>query len=59
MLVMKYPWDGESRACCCKREVTAEPALFRGSEESGFSSQLCAQGTSAVSAGEEADTCAT
>lgn len=56
---MKYPWDGESRACCCKREVTAEPALFWGSEKSGFSSQLCAQGTSAVSTGEEADTCAT
>lgn len=55
---MKYPWDGESRACYCKREVIAELALFRGSEKSEFSSQLCAQGTSAVPEGEGADACA-
>lgn len=48
---MKYPWDRESRACYCKREVRAELALFRGSEKSVFSSQLCAQDTSAVPKG--------
>lgn len=54
---MKYPRDGESRASC-KREAREEPALFWRSEktESEFSSQLHAQGTSAVPKWEEADT---
>lgn len=54
---MKYPRDGESRACC-KKEAREEPASFWRSEksESEFSSQSHAQGTSAVPKGEEADT---
>lgn len=33
---MKYPRDGDSRACYCKREVTAEPALFGGAKNLNF-----------------------
>lgn len=53
--MMKYPWDGESRACYCRRESRAEPASFWRSEKSGFSSQLHVQVTSGVPKGVEAD----
>lgn len=54
---MKYPRDGENRAC--KREARGESASFWRSEktESEFSSQSHAQGTLAVPKREEADTC--
>lgn len=58
MLVMKYLWDGESKACYCQREARAEPASFSRSEKSEFSSQLRDQCTLAVPKREKAGTCA-
>lgn len=54
----KYPWDGESRPCYCKRESRAGLALFWRSEKSRFSSQLLVQVASGVPQGVEGGICA-